>query len=194
VSRELVFRSPHKHLNKWRAARTVGATPGGWCAEDEAATHDRRAHAGPPPGNLGRRRGAGRGWWASGLGRGGGRRTPVAPGHQATDVRNNEVLASRFGEAGAGGEFDPGSGSTLAACLMHASRTGCPSGRSRGGRVRNTWPTCPPAGGSPRKRGVIPYELGARVGVPSKGPFRRAAGGGGCARLAGWGGHGLPRR
>ena len=24
-----------------------------------------------------------------------------------------------------GGEFDPGSGSTLAACLMHASRTGC---------------------------------------------------------------------
>jgi hypothetical protein len=27
-----------------------------------------------------------------------------------------------------GGEFDPGSGSTLAACLMHASRTEPPSG------------------------------------------------------------------
>ena len=69
-----------------------------------------------------------------------------------------------------GGEFDPGSGSTLAACLMHASRTGSPSGGSRGGRVRNTWPICPPAGGSPRKRGVIPYVLASRVGEISKGP------------------------
>ena len=56
-----------------------------------------------------------------------------------------------------GGEFDPGSGSTLAACLMHASRTGRRSRRLRGGRVRNTWAIWPEVGGSPRKRGVIPH-------------------------------------
>jgi hypothetical protein len=40
------------------------------------------------------------------------------------------------------GEFDPGSGRTLAACLTHASRTGSKQsqdcGRSSGERVRNT--------------------------------------------------------
>jgi len=46
-----------------------------------------------------------------------------------------------------GGEFDPGSGSTLAACLMHASRTGFTSVDLRGGRVRSTWVTCPLVGG-----------------------------------------------
>jgi len=56
---------------------------------------------------------------------------------------------------------------------MHASRTGSLSGGSRGGRVRNTWPIYPLAGGSPRKRGVIPYELGSRVGGRSKGAIRR---------------------
>ena len=61
-----------------------------------------------------------------------------------------------------GGEFDPGSGSTLAARLMHASRTGSASVGSRGGRARNTWATCPGAGGSPRKRGVIPRTLTGR--------------------------------
>jgi hypothetical protein len=66
------------------------------------------------------------------------------------------------GHQNLGGEFDPGSGSTLAACLMHASRTGCASARLRGGRVRNTWATCPGAGGSPRKRGVIPHTLTGR--------------------------------
>src|SRR3981081_3654100 len=42
------------------------------------------------------------------------------------------------------GEFDPGSGRTLAACLTHASRT---VNRLRAGisgeRVSNTWVTCP---------------------------------------------------
>jgi hypothetical protein len=66
------------------------------------------------------------------------------------------VIAERS-EWDIGGEFDPGSGSTLAACLMHASRTGLPSGDLRGGRVRNTWASCPGVGGSPRKRGVIPH-------------------------------------
>ena len=35
------------------------------------------------------------------------------------------------------GEFDPGSGRTLAACLIHASRA-VPRKRDSGGRVRNT--------------------------------------------------------
>ena len=35
------------------------------------------------------------------------------------------------------GEFDPGSGRTLAACLIHASRA-VPRQRDSGGRVRNT--------------------------------------------------------
>src|SRR5919205_1315163 len=52
------------------------------------------------------------------------------------------------------GEFDPGSGQTLAAHLRHASRTRelrLPSG----GRVSNTWATCPAVGdtrGKPRLR------------------------------------------
>lgn len=63
-----------------------------------------------------------------------------------------------------GGEFDPGSGSTLAACLMHASRTGSSSDGLRGGRVRTTWAICRRVGDSFRKREVIPHELRCRVG------------------------------
>jgi hypothetical protein len=96
------------------------------------------------------------------------------------------------GRSSNGGEFDPGSGSTLAACLMHASRTGILSGVLRGGRVRSTWATCPVVGASPRKRGVIPHELECRVGHLRKG-FRTAAGGA-CARLVSWWGNGSPRR
>ena len=53
-----------------------------------------------------------------------------------------------FGVAGClyafNGEFDPGSGRTLAACLTHASRTERPAcGYSSGERVSNTWATCP---------------------------------------------------
>ncbi len=58
-----------------------------------------------------------------------------------------------------GGEFDPGSGSTLAACLMHASRARTPSGVLRGGRVRNTWATCPGVGDSRGKPRVIPHTV-----------------------------------
>ena len=68
-----------------------------------------------------------------------------------------------------GGEFDPGSGSTLAACLMHASRAGCSSGRLRGGRVRNTWATCPGVGDSRGKPRVIPHTWGRRWGGLGKG-------------------------
>ena len=42
---------------------------------------------------------------------------------------------------------------------MHASRTGPLSGDDRGGRVRNTWLTCPPVGDRGWKRPVIPSTL-----------------------------------
>jgi hypothetical protein len=64
-----------------------------------------------------------------------------------------------------GGEFDPGSGSTLAACLMHASRARAPSGVLRGGRVRNTWATCPGVGDSRGKPRVIPHTFGSRAEI-----------------------------
>lgn len=53
------------------------------------------------------------------------------------ELRRDSVIKGTFGAGverpwagnNLGGEFDPGSGSTLAACLMHASRTERPSGR-----------------------------------------------------------------
>ncbi len=55
------------------------------------------------------------------------------------------------------GEFDPGSGRMLAACLTHASRTvkgACP--RISGERVSNTWATCPSLWDNSGKPGLIP--------------------------------------
>lgn len=55
------------------------------------------------------------------------------------------------------GEFDPGSGRTLAACLTHASRT---LNRFRPGmsgeRVSNTWVICLVLWDKPGKLGLIP--------------------------------------
>src|SRR5262245_66535835 len=54
------------------------------------------------------------------------------------------------------GEFDPGSGRTLAACLTHASRTERPlRGCSSGERVSNTWVICPALWDKPGKLGII---------------------------------------
>ena len=72
-----------------------------------------------------------------------------------------------------GGEFDPGSGSTLAACLMHASRARALSGVLRGGRVRNTWATCPGVGDSRGKPRVIPHTLRLQSGGARKTLRRR---------------------
>ena len=72
-----------------------------------------------------------------------------------------------------GGEFDPGSGSTLAACLMHASRARTLSGVLRGGRVRNTWATCPGVGDSRGKPRVIPHTLRLQPGGARKTLRRR---------------------
>ena len=91
------------------------------------------------------------------------------------EQRSNHNVVPRF-RAGTrlGGEFDPGSGSTLAACLMHASRAGSASADSRGGRVRSAWATCPGAGGSRRKRRVIPRTLGPLWGDRGKAAFGRS--------------------
>ena len=55
------------------------------------------------------------------------------------------------------GEFDPGSGRTLAACLTHASRAVRPFwGYTSGERVSNTWVTCLQLRDKPGKLGLIP--------------------------------------
>src|SRR5689334_25183791 len=61
------------------------------------------------------------------------------------------------------GEFDPGSGRTLAARLIHASRTGCLRAAS-GGRVSNTWVTCPEVGNNAAKAALIPHMLKPSLG------------------------------
>ena len=55
------------------------------------------------------------------------------------------------------GEFDPGSGRTLAACLTHASRTVNPLRWGISGeRVSNTWATCPQLWDNSGKPVLIP--------------------------------------
>ena|SRR5690606_12247796 len=62
------------------------------------------------------------------------------------------------------GEFDPGSGRTLAACLTHASRAERPlRGYSSGERVSNTWVTCPQLRDKPGKLGLIPNMTHGRM-------------------------------
>src|SRR6187455_3479306 len=66
------------------------------------------------------------------------------------------------------GEFDPGSGRTLAACLTHASRAERPlRGYSSGERVSNTWVICPGHRNNRWKRRLMPDEVPAlRGSVP----------------------------
>lgn len=67
------------------------------------------------------------------------------------------------------GEFDPGSGRTLAACLTHASRTERPlRGYSSGERVSNTWVICPQLWDKPGKLGLIPDMTTFRMGCGGK--------------------------
>src|SRR5436309_15342273 len=62
------------------------------------------------------------------------------------------------------GEFDPGSGRTLAACLTHASRTERPfRGYSSGERVSNTWVICPALRDKLGKLGLIPDRTTGRM-------------------------------
>ena len=90
------------------------------------------------------------------------------------------------------GEFDPGSGRTLAACLTHASRTESPfRGDSSGERVSNTWVICPALWDKPGKLGLIPDRTMACMCCGGK-----SFGGVGWARglSACWWGDGPPRR
>ena len=61
------------------------------------------------------------------------------------------------------GEFDPGSGRTLAACLTHASRAERPlRGYSSGERVSNTWTTYLSHRNTPGKPGSMPDNVQLR--------------------------------
>ena len=59
------------------------------------------------------------------------------------------------------GEFDPGSGRTLAACLTHASRTDWFFSEMKvsGGRVSNAWATCLTEGDNIGKLMLIPHNI-----------------------------------
>ena len=62
------------------------------------------------------------------------------------------------------GEFDPGSGRTLAACLTHASRTvNLLRWGISGERVSNTWATCPQLWDNSKKLGLIPDMTAGRM-------------------------------
>jgi hypothetical protein len=91
-------------------------------------------------------------------------------------------------------EFDPGSGTTLAACLTHASRAGSPFGAAqrRTGEERVT--DLPRSGGQPRETGAVTACVRSPVGRSGKAIFRGGALGGGCVRLASRRGDGPPRR
>ena len=71
------------------------------------------------------------------------------------------LRARSLGPMSLDGEFDPGSGLTLAACLIHASRARAhfPQGRwvPSGERVSSTWATCPFVGDNTEKSVLIPH-------------------------------------
>ena len=67
------------------------------------------------------------------------------------------------------GEFDSGSGRTLAACLTHASRTeSALRSDSSGERVSNTWVICPALWDKPGKLGLIPNMIMLFMGCGGK--------------------------
>ena len=73
---------------------------------------------------------------------------------------NSAVFGRRIND----GEFDPGSERTLAARLKHASRANrFLRGAGSGGRVSNTWMTCPAVWNSLWKHGVMPDETACVV-------------------------------
>ena len=101
------------------------------------------------------------------------------------DVSHGASRANSFGE------FDPGSGLTLAACMRHASRT---DDRAcsivSGGRLSNAWVTCPEVGNNCPKGWLIPHVVTGSFQSPKP----QGASGGACVRLARWWGNGSPRR
>jgi hypothetical protein len=110
----------------------------------------------------------------------------VLPAPPFVPARGASFPGSRHTDHASGvfvGEFDPGSGRTLAACLMHASRTHL---RVSGARLRNAWLTCPGVGDNGPKGSLSPHTIGVCQGKPQGAP------GGGRAPLDGWCGNGAP--
>jgi len=119
------------------------------------------------------------------------RRTPCG-GRVGVMSRNNRRKKSSASVGATVSEFDPGSGTTLAACLTHASRAGRAFGRDqrRTGEERVT--DLPRSGGQPRETGAVTACVRRPVGLSGK--ALRGALGGGCVRLASRRGDGPPRR
>ena len=93
------------------------------------------------------------------------------------------------------GEFDPGSGWTLAIGLTHASRgetalCACTFWTSTGARVSIAYPTCPLLGDTPLKDGLIPDVVHWWHLIWTKDLSVKD---GGCVWLACWWGNGSPR-
>ena len=70
-------------------------------------------------------------------------------------------------------EFDPGSGRTLAVCLIHASRTELSGSlllrKLSGGRVSNAWVTCLKEGDNTEKFVLIPHNVAKPHDFATKG-------------------------
>jgi hypothetical protein len=142
-----------------------------------------------------------RGGAARPSGRGAVSRGPGGGHHQVAIQRQRRCGASggqrpaRRVAGGGGvfdGEFDPGSGSTLAACLTHASRAGHAFGRGQRRTGEERVCNRPLGGGQLRETGA-----NTAYAPPLVGGWRKAlrgAQGRACVRLASWGGDGLPRR
>ena len=98
---------------------------------------------------------------------------PVAdsPSWSETGRRSRSALRRGWGRPFSQpvlGEFDPGSGRTLAACLTHASRAErLLREYSSGERVSNTWVICPGHRNNQWKRWLMPDEVQtSRASVP----------------------------
>ena len=94
------------------------------------------------------------------------------------------------------GEFDPGSGWTLATGLTHASRgetalSACALRTSTGARVSNAYPTFPLLWYSPAKVGLIPDVIESSHETLIKDFIGK---GWGCVWLGSWRGNGPPNR
>ena len=111
----------------------------------------------------------------------------IADERERLGTRLTEVTGREIGVFCFFGEFDPGSGQTLAECIRHASRTNL---RVSGERVSNTWVTCLVVGNNSPKGELIPHNtFGENPNGKSSGAMRGAR-----VRLASWWGNGLPRR
>ncbi len=133
-----------RHLDRWSVVAALWGVA--WWRAGPRAGAGRRA----------RRRGPAGFWWC---------------GPRCATHRMSASAPAREGR-GSGGEFDPGSGTTLAACLTHASRAGhrFGGGERRTGEEHVT--NLPTGGGQPRETGAT-TAYGRLVG-PARKAARRA--------------------